>query len=129
MTCTKHSKKRDAILACVRSTKAHPTAEWVYQQLKPEIPALSLGTVYRNLAAFKREGTVNSVGVVDGMERYDARLTPHVHFVCRQCKAVIDVEELKVPTELGELVHCGAVQDCSLSFTGICNQCVASNAE
>ena len=51
----KHSKKRDAILECVRSTTAHPSAEWIYAQLKPQIPDLSLGTVYRNLAAFKQE--------------------------------------------------------------------------
>lgn len=127
MTTTKHSKKRDAILACVRSTKTHPTAEWVYQQLKPEIPALSLGTVYRNLAAFKKEGTLISVGVVEGMERYDANTAPHVHFICRCCHAVIDVEELEVPMDLANQVHCGAVQDGSLTFTGICNQCVNAN--
>src|SRR5699024_11189371 len=49
----KHSRKRDAILDCMRSTTCHPTAEWVYQQLKPVFPDLSLGTVYRNLAMFK----------------------------------------------------------------------------
>ena len=58
----KHSRKRDAILACLRSTTCHPTAEWVYQQLKPAIPDLSLGTVYRNLSMFKDEGLVISVG-------------------------------------------------------------------
>ena len=57
-TVRKHSRKRDAILACLRSTTCHPTAEWVYQQLKPAIPDLSLGTVYRNLSMFKDEGLV-----------------------------------------------------------------------
>ena len=51
MAIQKKSRKRDAILACVCSTDTHPTAEWVYTQLKPDIPDLSLGTVYRNLAA------------------------------------------------------------------------------
>ena len=41
----KHSRKRDAILDCMRNTTCHPTAEWVYQQLKPIYPDLSLGTV------------------------------------------------------------------------------------
>ena len=58
MPAHKRSRKRDAILACVRSTTAHPTADWVYARLKPEIPDLSLGTVYRNLAMFKREGLI-----------------------------------------------------------------------
>ncbi len=59
----KHSRKRDAILECLRCTTSHPTAEWVYNQLKPTIPDLSLATVYRNLAIFKAEGTIDSVGV------------------------------------------------------------------
>ena len=54
MAIQKKSRKRDAILACVCSTDTHPTAEWVYTQLKPDIPDLSLGTVYRNLAMFRR---------------------------------------------------------------------------
>ena len=49
-TVRKHSHKRDAILECLRCTTSHPTAEWVYTQLKPTIPDLSLATVYRNLA-------------------------------------------------------------------------------
>ena len=42
MAMQKKSRKRDAILACVCSTDTHPTAEWVYTRLKPEIPDLSL---------------------------------------------------------------------------------------
>jgi Fur family peroxide stress response transcriptional regulator len=41
----KHSKKRDAILELLRSVNTHPTAQWVYEKLKPRIPGLSLGTV------------------------------------------------------------------------------------
>ena len=52
-TAKKFSRKREAILTCLHGTTCHPTAEWVYQQLKPQFPDLSLGTVYRNLAAFK----------------------------------------------------------------------------
>ena len=45
----RYSKKREAILEAIRSTDTHPTADWVYQTLKPTHPDLSLGTVYRNL--------------------------------------------------------------------------------
>lgn len=129
MTVRKHSKKRDAILECIRSTMSHPTADWVYAQLKPELPDLSLGTVYRNLAAFKQEGVLTSVGTVDGMERYDWRTFPHPHFVCTHCSAVIDVDEIDAPQELAAKVKCGAVRDCVLTFYGICNQCVSVDAK
>jgi len=119
-----HSKKRDAILECVRSTASHPTAEWVFAQLKPQIPDLSLGTVYRNLSILKKEGIIGTMGVVDGMERFERNTAPHVHFICQSCSAVIDVENVETPMHLGAQVPCGDVQDCILTFTGICNNCV-----
>ena len=93
----KHSRKRDAILRCVRTTDCHPTADWVFSRLKPEIPDLSLGTVYRNLAMFKEEGTIVSLGVVNGLERFDWRVEPHSHLICRCCSRVVDVENVALP--------------------------------
>ncbi|MDR2182159.1 MAG: transcriptional repressor [Treponema sp.] len=87
----KHIKKRDAILVVLRATGDHPCAQWVYDQLKPGIPDLSLGTVYRNLRGFRREGLAASLGVVNGEERFDGIAEPHPHFVCSRCGAVIDV--------------------------------------
>lgn len=129
MIARKHSKKRDAILECVRSTKTHPSAEWVYAQLKPTIPDLSLGTVYRNLALFKQEGIIGSMGVVAGMERFEGNTRPHAHFVCSHCSAVIDVDSVDPPDELCKKVTCGSVQECVLTFTGVCNQCVNTDAQ
>ena len=50
-------------------------------------PDLSLGTVYRNLLLFQQQGVIQSVGVVNGQERFDADTTPHSHFVCTTCGA------------------------------------------
>ncbi|MFP3091256.1 transcriptional repressor [Treponema sp. TIM-1] len=87
----KHSKKRDAILEAIRSTTTHPGAQWVYEQLKPVIPDLSLGTVYRNITFFQQEGLVVSLGVVNGEERFDGEVKPHPHLVCRRCGRVADL--------------------------------------
>lgn len=87
----KHSDKRDAILQAVRSTSTHPSAQWVYEKLKPFIPNLSLGTVYRNINLFRHEGLVMSVGVVDGEERFDGMVEPHPHLVCTRCGRVMDL--------------------------------------
>ena len=119
----KHSRKRDAILECVRSTDTHPTADWVYAQLKPVLPDLSLGTVYRNLSMFRQEGIIASLGVVDGMERFDRNTAPHTHFVCTHCGAVIDVDEIQPPSDLSDAVQCGCVRSCALTFYGICKHC------
>ena len=71
-TMRRHSKKRDAILSCIRRSHLHPSAEWIYTQLKPEHPDLSLGTVYRNLALFRESGEIVCVATVHGVERLDA---------------------------------------------------------
>lgn len=89
---TRYSKKREAILSALRGTKSHPSAEWVYQTLKSTHPDLSLGTVYRNLALFRQQGVIQSVGVVNGQERFDADTSLHHHFVCERCGSVLDLD-------------------------------------
>ena len=124
---TKNFRKRNAILECLCSSKAHPSAEAIYNQLKPTIPDLSLGTVYRNLNLFREQGTVICVAAVDGVERFDANVKPHVHFICSDCNAVIDLEDMAVPqalTSAAERSIGGKVTECQLSFTGICRSCI-----
>jgi Fur family peroxide stress response transcriptional regulator len=87
----KHSVKRDAILGVLRGTDTHPGAQWVYERLKPVMPDLSLGTVYRNLRLFREEGTALSLGTVNGEERFDGVTGPHPHLVCERCGTVLDL--------------------------------------
>ena len=123
----KHFRKRDAILSYLRSTKAHPSAEIIFTQLKPQIPDLSMGTVYRNLNLFKAQGLATSVATVDGVERFDGNTDPHVHFICHDCGTVFDLDGMHLPTALSETAcqSCGAeVTGCQLSFTGRCRSCL-----
>ena len=124
----KHFRKRDAILNCVRSTTAHPSAEWVFEHVRNEIPDISLATVYRNLALFKEQGLITSLGTVQGVERFDGNTQPHVHFICTGCGAVVDLPGISVPDELNEAVSRdsgGRVDSCQLSFTGLCGKCAS----
>lgn len=88
---TRYSRKREAILNAIQSTDCHPSAEWVYQTLKPTHPDLSLGTVYRNLVLFQQQGLIQSIGVVKGQERFDGCIAPHSHLICTCCGAVMDL--------------------------------------
>ncbi len=122
----KHFRKRDAILTCLRQTTVHPSADWVYTQLKPEIPDLSLGTVYRNLSYFKEKGQIVSLGTVNGVERFDGNTAPHVHYICTRCGCVLDLPQIAVPEPLqseAAFQSGGTVTGCRLTFTGICSAC------
>ena len=126
-TTPKNFRKRNAILECLMASKAHPSAESIYTQLKTQIPDLSLGTVYRNLHLFKEQGLAISVATVQGVERFDGNTAPHVHFICNDCAAVIDLEDMKVPqalTAAAEKSVGGKVAECQLSFTGTCKNCM-----
>ena len=98
----------------------------VFNQLKPEIPDLSLGTVYRNLSMFKTNGEIISIGTVNGVERFDGNTNPHVHFVCNGCEKVTDLMTIAVPEELNQEVTGltgGQIDMCHLTFIGQCSQC------
>ena len=127
---SKHFRKRDAILHYLRHTTEHPSAETVHAALKAEIPDLSLGTVYRNLTLFKQNGEIQSVATVKGVERFDGNPLPHVHFICGDCDAVIDLDDLQGPESLSELAAAccgGSVDGCQLTFTGQCKNCNERN--
>ena len=93
------SHQRERIYQTVLERRDHPTAEMVYQQLKPEMPRLSLGTVYRNLQQMAREGRLAEV---DGpVTRFDAVTRPHTHFQCRFCGALMDLGVYNVSYVVG----------------------------
>ena len=92
-----------------------------------EMEFMSLGTVYRNLVFFQQQGQVQSVGVVNGQERFDANTAPHSHFVCTNCGAVIDLHSVKLDSSLTRDVseqYGLAVERHELTFYGRCQTCM-----
>ena len=122
MSERRFSHQRERIYVIVRSSHSHPTAEMVYQQLKAEMPRLSLGTVYRNLRQMAEEGRLVEL---DGpVARFDAATIPHTHFRCTDCGAVLDLD-LPYDPALDALA---AKDGCTvtghkLCFLGLCPQC------
>ncbi len=125
MSVQKYSRKREAILDTLCSTKTHPTAEWIYARLKPAYPDLSLGTVYRNLSLFRSEGRIICVGTVGGQERFDAKTEPHPHFICDMCGDVIDMDDVETPfISLPQDFSKGSIDYCDIIFHGKCSKCI-----
>ena len=124
---TKQFRNRNAILECLKNTQAHPSAETLFQMLQQEHPDISLATVYRNLTLFKNQGIIQSLGTVNGIERFDGNTEPHVHFVCGSCNSVLDLPELDPPESLcsaAAKATGGQVTGCQLIFTGTCQDCL-----
>ena len=123
-TAKKFSRKREAILTCLRGTTCHPTAEWVYQQLKPEYPDLSLGTVYRNLNLLADAGEILSIKTPGG-SRFDRTIEPHAHIICSSCGRVIDVPlpfDTQLDTKASEQIGWNVTSHYTI-FEGLCPDC------
>ena len=73
---------------------------------------------------------IQSLGTVNGIERFDANTASHVHFFCTGCDAVLDLPQIEVPSSFGSeaqnLSGC-QVKSCQLTMTGLCSNCRANN--
>ena len=120
----RHSDVRDRIYEYLCGTKAHPSANTIYNDLKPSIPKLSLGTVYTNLKFFEEHGQAIRVANVNGFERYDANCEDHVHLVCDKCGAVIDImdadiRKAKKACQVGQ----AKIKSIQIVLHGMCENC------
>ncbi|MFW6281848.1 MAG: Fur family transcriptional regulator [bacterium] len=94
MRKTKHrmTKQRKLILEVLRSTTTHPTADWIYEQVKKEISNISLGTVYRNLKLLAEMGEISILDFGSSYSRFDGNPENHYHFSCTNCENVFDID-------------------------------------
>ena len=120
---TKHSKQRDAVYQNLCMRTDHPTAEEIYLSLKAEIPALSLATVYRNLAMLETENKIIRIGS-GGTARYDGNISEHYHHTCLECGAVHDIFMGDAGLCKEAIKHfSGTILSHSVMFTGYCPEC------
>jgi Fur family peroxide stress response transcriptional regulator len=127
------SPKRAQILDTLRAGNHH-SAEWIFQELKPRIPRLSLATVYRNLNAFEQRGDILNLGVINGFQRFDGRANPHSHFICTQCGGILDIldEDESVTKQLKQNVEDAlnvSVIGHWIQYQGLCDQCKSMAAD
>ena len=87
------TKQKTAILGILQSVSNHPSAEWIYQEARKQVPGISLGTVYRNLNQLRDNGEINELHYGGNQSRYDGRIEQHSHFYCLNCG---DIQDLSI---------------------------------
>jgi len=119
------SKQREAILRILRGTTSHPTAEWLYERVRQEIPRISLGTVYRNLRLLKQDGKLLELDFAGAQSRFDGNTQNHYHFMCERCGRIFDVDEPVNKAMDDEVAQKTGfkVNDHRLEFRGLCKDC------
>ena len=123
-TRTRETRQRRVVYDTIKNNYSHPTADWVFEQVRRTLPKVSLGTVYRNLGVLKDEGLVREIYGNDRRAHYDADISRHAHFICSSCDQIIDVRGVEAIDwrTLKDLVGCKAEEQ-NVVFTGQCANC------
>ena len=94
----KVTAQRLAIWHALEGDETHPTAEQLYARLKPEMPSLSLATLYHVLNELVEWGEMRRFDAGDGHIHFDPDTTPHAELICMRCHSVVDAPiELESP--------------------------------
>ncbi len=88
----RYSKQRNLVLNILRENPVHPTAEWIFEKAREEMPGIGVATVYRNLNALVEAGEIERIPGIDGVDRFDGNHMPHYHMKCNQCGKLFDLE-------------------------------------
>ncbi|RJX18145.1 MAG: transcriptional repressor [Desulforudis sp.] len=119
----KITPQRLAILNLLEGNIKHPSAEEIYNQLKPQYPSLSLATVYNTLDVLARAGALQEIRIKAEKRHFDPNPVPHGHFLCRICESIHDLDvgplEIQTPFNIRDYL----VKDYTLYFYGICPRC------
>lgn len=122
----KFTLQRYLVYRAMVATKAHPSAETVWRQVREEAPSISLDTVYRTLAALEQRGLVVRVPGGSDEARFDGNPAPHHHLVCLRCGRIDDFS--MAGAGLADLPPCvtdwGSLHDAQLVVRGICRTCL-----
>lgn len=118
-----YSKQRETILKVLRSTRSHPSVNWIYENVKKEIPDVGLATVYRNLKQLEAAGEIMRIQGDFPEERWDGFAHNHAHFVCTKCKKILDMD-IDGSLKLKILSACPVkADDFYVVYTGTCDEC------
>ena len=120
----RYSSQRDTVLKVVKAARDHPTADTIYSRVRAELPKISLGTVYRNLALLTDLGVIIKI-TTDGADRFDGHVEPHSHFICRKCHALFDIhmDDESFIDEKAQKVFPGIIEGHTVQYYGICEEC------
>ena len=126
--------QRKIILEELRGTRAHPTADEVYDLVRKRLPHVSLGTIYRNLEFLHSQGLIRKLDKIGSQMRFDAFVGPHLHVYCVECGKVGDLP----PDAASVIMRRDPALEAESAFRitghwlelyGVCADCVATHDE
>lgn len=117
--------QRRTIFAALLGRRDHPTADQVYEAVRPRLAGVSRTTVYRVLETLVQAGVITKACHPGAATRYDPLTRRHHHLVCLRCEKIVDIDDpgldaLPIPSVPGEAFE---ITDYCVHFRGLCAQC------
>jgi len=124
----KLTHQRMEVFREVALTAEHPDAETVWQGVRERVPSVSLDTVYRTLLLLLDLELITSLRPTRERMRFDANMSSHHHFMCRQCGTICDFyspefDALTIPKAVKAL---GNIERTRVELRGLCSRCSKS---
>ena len=89
----KATPQRIAICRIALNSRAHPSAQQVYDEVKKIYPTVSLATVYKTLEVLRDLDLVQEINFPKGQARFDSYMNPHINLVCLKCGNITDLDD------------------------------------
>lgn len=118
--------QRAAICRALVSSRSHPTAQALYDQLAIEVTGLSRATVYNTLQTLVAGGLIHDLGEAgDGAVHYDADIEPHVNLICLRCHRVDDLPTTALDHVAQQVAGRSGYQlrGARIAYYGLCPAC------
>ena len=126
----KLTPQRIAIVGALVDDATHPTAQDLYERLRPAFPTMSFATVYNTLDALTALGRVGSLRLGAAV-RFDPNTSPHHHAICDSCGSVVDLPAEVAPPACETATHQSIEQTFGFtvraeerSYRGLCRPCI-----
>jgi Fe2+ or Zn2+ uptake regulation protein len=85
------SAQRLAVAEFVLDTKAHPSADQVFAEVRSRVPMISRATVYNTLNLLVRKKLLRQLVLAEGRVVFDPHMAPHHHFIDEASGEIHDV--------------------------------------
>ena len=89
----KATPQRIAICRIALNSRAHPSVQQIYNQVKKIHPTVSLATVYKTLEVLRDLNLVQELNFPNGQARFDSYMNPHINLICVKCGDITDVDD------------------------------------
>jgi Fur family peroxide stress response transcriptional regulator len=90
----KATPQRIAICRIALNSRAHPSAQQVYDEVKKIHPTVSLATVYKTLEVLRDLYLVQEINFPKSQARFDSYMNPHINLICLKCGTITDLDDM-----------------------------------